>query len=72
VLKGVVVQIKKIQQMTVSEPPISRNMITFTTAIVQEHLAACDQGIKEIQEAFTAYSTLFNDQCVLFIYFNLS
>lgn len=59
------VQIKKIQTMTVAEPPISRNMITFTGQVVQEHLNACDQGIKEIQDAFAAYVTLFNDKYVL-------
>eukprot|EP01127_Copromyxa_protea_P016014 TRINITY_DN469_c0_g1_i10.p2 TRINITY_DN469_c0_g1~~TRINITY_DN469_c0_g1_i10.p2 ORF type:complete len:427 (-),score=118.77 TRINITY_DN469_c0_g1_i10:78-1358(-) len=39
-------------------------MATFTGEVVQEHILACDTGIKEVQDAFAAYSTLFNDKNV--------
>ena len=55
-------QVKKLQTMTSTEPPISRNMVTFTPQLIQEHINACDVGIHEVQEAFIAYMNIFNDK----------
>eukprot|EP01128_Nolandella_sp_AFSM9_P000174 TRINITY_DN1033_c0_g1_i3.p1 TRINITY_DN1033_c0_g1~~TRINITY_DN1033_c0_g1_i3.p1 ORF type:complete len:400 (-),score=105.57 TRINITY_DN1033_c0_g1_i3:124-1323(-) len=53
--KGVVVQIRKIQAMVQSDPPEVFSQLTFTSQLIQEHLNAYDQGIKEVSNSLQRY-----------------
>jgi len=54
--RGIVVQIKKLQEMVQHEPPNANNMvITFTNEIIQEHLIAYDAAIKEVSISLNNY-----------------
>jgi len=54
--RGIVVQIKKLQEMVQQEPPNANNtVITFTNEIIQEHLIAYDAAIKEVSISLNNY-----------------
>jgi hypothetical protein len=55
--RGIVVQIKKLQEMVQVEQPNMNNMvITFTNEIIQEHLIAYDAAIKEVSISLNNYA----------------
>jgi hypothetical protein len=54
--RGIVVQIKKLQEMIQNEPPnVSNVVVTFTNEIIQEHLIAIDAAIKEVSISLNNY-----------------
>eukprot|EP01128_Nolandella_sp_AFSM9_P002529 TRINITY_DN12894_c0_g1_i1.p1 TRINITY_DN12894_c0_g1~~TRINITY_DN12894_c0_g1_i1.p1 ORF type:complete len:694 (-),score=154.81 TRINITY_DN12894_c0_g1_i1:174-2255(-) len=53
--KGVVVQIRKIQSLVHTDPPEVQTQLTFTQQLISEHLAAYDQGIKEVNSSLQRY-----------------
>jgi len=54
--RGIVVQIKKLQELVQVEPPNHSNMvITFTNEVIYEHLVAYDAAIKEVSSSLSNY-----------------